>query len=932
MDGVLIGSPLCDCDERLQIDALLITPNAVCIIDFKNFGGAIHLPQKNKFEEGLWKTADEKLVKGGNSCNPFQQLRKQKGWLHDLSDKDAFKPAHTMLAVCFQEEVKLIGEIPPDKAMNFHIFDKSNFVEKILDIIDIHDGEVRLSKDAFEIFKRIFRADTYKIDDKPLEDKLKELAEKSEALDYSTLYSDQRKALEEIKSFLNNPEQRVFILQGTTNSGKSYLIPFIQELAFYCGIQETELFAQSSRVANNLLKASGIEKINSIYSFIFGGKKSVTNNEAANDNELGEDAPEEGEKLIEEVPLKTSGNSEDALFIVDESQLINNNLYESEDIRFGSGRLLNDFIAFADLQHTKRKIVFIGDPYQLGAKDTALDATYFESAYDIKPLAMQLQDKPNFSRITKGALACTDGIRKNTFNALKLESGTEIVALDKNTRLQEVADLLRKGIDGCVLFYRNEDAYKFNEWVKKTVIRTGERIAVNDLVLFCNNITIEDDKDPFAEPKKIYNGQFATVLNAGRELPVRSVSIKKGLPPVDLRFRELSVELKESGSHVKIFELQNHRLSAKGELATHEQIALRILLNDLLRKRMRAEPFEESTEYRDAINSENYKNFQDEIMRLNAQLQDGGKVKGKRDELEKQQKKILKNAKKLYRNRIEFALRSDPSSEYFQIKNAAHLKFGWAITIHKSRSYKWREAILNFEKTGGKMNEEFFRLVYTGLSRAIEKIFLINYAPITPLNQAVITDKSTGAVPKGYWYVSDKKAEDAIRDEIREHVSSSLENQGVTIEDIEHQNWREMFYLKKNDEIAQISVYFNQKGQINNPSFIKGNEKLGEFIIQALKRERRPFDFSIFAKNEWRKLFYERLAAMLEASQTYFVDVQQSNYKDTVRLARAEQGALIEFVYNAKSAITHISAIHYSEPKIWEDVQHALQMIQLEGI
>ncbi|MGZ4011345.1 MAG: hypothetical protein ACXVLF_10370, partial [Flavisolibacter sp.] len=33
LNGVLIGSPLCETDERLQIDALLITQNVVCIID-----------------------------------------------------------------------------------------------------------------------------------------------------------------------------------------------------------------------------------------------------------------------------------------------------------------------------------------------------------------------------------------------------------------------------------------------------------------------------------------------------------------------------------------------------------------------------------------------------------------------------------------------------------------------------------------------------------------------------------------------------------------------------------------------------------------------------------------------------------------------------------------------------------------------------------
>ena len=44
LDGLLIANSECEAESRLQIDALLVTPKAVCIIDFKNFGGKITLP------------------------------------------------------------------------------------------------------------------------------------------------------------------------------------------------------------------------------------------------------------------------------------------------------------------------------------------------------------------------------------------------------------------------------------------------------------------------------------------------------------------------------------------------------------------------------------------------------------------------------------------------------------------------------------------------------------------------------------------------------------------------------------------------------------------------------------------------------------------------------------------------------------------------
>ena len=113
----------------------------------------------------------------------------------------------------------------------------------------------------------------FKFDDKPLEDKLKVFADKSKNLDFKSLYADQHSALSEIKAFLESTEQQIFVLQGTVNSGKSYLIPFIQEVAFNLGIHETEVFASSSRVANNLITIDGLEEVKSIYSYIYGGQK-----------------------------------------------------------------------------------------------------------------------------------------------------------------------------------------------------------------------------------------------------------------------------------------------------------------------------------------------------------------------------------------------------------------------------------------------------------------------------------------------------------------------------------------------------------------------------------------------------------------------------------------------------------------------------------
>ena len=93
LDGILIANSECETEKRLQIDALLVTKNAVCIIDFKNFNGIITLPKnaKSEFEFGRWTNQKGDIIKGGSSINPFVQLKNQKEKFIRVYDKNIKK-------------------------------------------------------------------------------------------------------------------------------------------------------------------------------------------------------------------------------------------------------------------------------------------------------------------------------------------------------------------------------------------------------------------------------------------------------------------------------------------------------------------------------------------------------------------------------------------------------------------------------------------------------------------------------------------------------------------------------------------------------------------------------------------------------------------------------------------------------------------------
>ena len=937
--GLLIGSPLCEVEERLQIDALLITDQVVCIIDFKNFSGKINLPSERDFESGIWTNEIGDQIKGGSSKNPFIQLKNQKRRFSEVYNKhiqkdlktgDIFNPHHTVRIICFQEETELNGRIPSNEALNFFILDKINFLEGLLDIIDVSDKDVNISPNSYDAFKKIFRADKFKFDDKPLEDKLKVFANKSATLDFKKLYADQHSALSEIKTFLESPEQQIFVLKGTANSGKSYLIPFIQELAYNLGIQETEVFASSGRVANNLLTIGGLEKVNSIYSYIYGGQKSnKQEDEQAKEKENSEEIDEtnDSEELqVEEIPLKNCDNADNALFIVDESQLVSDSFNQSIDLVFGTGFLLKDFLSFANSTSTKRKIIFIGDPFQLqlGKTDESpLNPLYLEEAYKLKTSAYQLLDKPDFSVINKEALFCVDKIRTKYFNSLQFVTDENFCFLKREDVTKAVFDVIHNKIECHILCFSNEESQKINYWIKQSIIKNGQDIAKNDLVLFNNNISIEDINDPFAEPKKIYNGQFATVTGVNNTLIEKTIKTKK--ESTVLTFREISLTLNETGQKTTVLSLENYRINAKSELSKNEIVAFKILLNSYIAEFLRSHPLENTVEYSEILKSDKFVLLETEIKDLKQKLESGEKVKTKLDEKLRGQKRLFKSVSKKHRSNIESTLRKDPTTEYYKIKNCARLKFGWAMTVHKSMSYKWDEVIFNVEKAGV-TNENHFRWLYTGISRARKKVSLINYKPISPFDRTELVDSNTNVASNEFFYIAESQETENRLTEFKDFVLSKLMD--VEIERVEQLNWQERYHLNSNSRTAIISFSYNGQGKFRFPKLSGGDNVFGNQIIEHLKSKGISFDFGI-VKDIWRKTQYMILSNVLSQNGVFFSQIIQTNFKDKIKLFNNNNEEIdLEVDYNGDGAFSKITAKYYSNKEIWNICISAINQIR----
>lgn len=918
LDGLLIANSECEAESRLQIDALLVTPKAVCIIDFKNFGGKITLPRnaKSEFDFGIWTNENGEPIKGGSSINPFIQLKTQKERFIKVAERhiqaklplcgSLFNAFHTVRAVCFQKPIELVGKIPTKEELNFFIFDKSNYLETIKDIIDISDKEVTLTKESFDLFKEVFRADIFDTSEKY--DQVNNFTSYHTELDFANLYPDQKSALNEIENFIKSAEEKIFILQGTSLSGKTHLIPFIQDIAFNNQIREVKLFASSSRISNNLLKSSNLE-FESIYSYIYGGNSTVVN-----EKENDEEEENENSLNLEIVPLLKSDDTEEAIFIVDESHLISDNYHQSVDLRFGSGKLLKDFLEFADLKNSKRKIVFIGDSFQLSlgnTEESSLNPDYLNEEYGFKNQAFQLIDKENKSIIVAEAFKAVNCIRQQSFNNLAFNFSENIRTLSKEDLKEEIEKSLNTNSNSHILCYSNSDAQKVNYWIKNSILKNGNELTKGDFVIFGNNIRVEDENDPFAEPKKIFNGQFGTVLSVS-DLITKDVKL---LTP--LYFRKTQIQLKETNHILSFLSFENFRLSDKGELSKEEIISFNIILNQLTEKEI---PNFKSGKYQ-----------ADEEIKSLIDKYETAKKEGKKNT------GITKLTKALQKQ-----LRNIPSSDYYKFKNSAQLRFGWALTVHKSMSYKWNEIYFNVETGGGKTNENYFKWIYTGLIRATQKVSLINYEPISPFFKLNI-NPAVPKIEKGkeLFYVTDTTADLSNFNkttsekfkfpdvenkssllQLFQFVENKIAQNNLSINLINHPNYQELYEIKGGSgEVATISIYYNNKGQFKMPTLMKSAPKeFGEELLNLLKSENQISDFA-FIQSNWRKAIYEQLNQQLKSKNISFGYIIQVPYKDTIQLNNGTETLVADWYYDGDGFFTSIIATSCTSIDFWTEIQ-----------
>lgn len=570
----------------------------------------------------------------------------------------------------------------------------------------------------------------------------------------SVLNEDQARAVAALDAFLRDDKANVFLLCGYAGTGKTFLASGLTQYFLAQG-RQFSLAAPTGRAAKVIAEKTG-QEASTLHRLIYN--YSAT--------EFADEEADQSYKIIAKVAENATATN--AVTVIDEASLIADIYTESEFFRSGSGFLLRDLVQFMGLNApgTHRKLIFLGDPAQLPPvgmnRSPALDASYLRehfqaevSGYTLTEVVRQKSD----SSILKNVLPLRKSLEVGQFPRLSFDYDDDVVRLGTD----QVAGLYLKireqrSIDApMIVTWSNAEAALFNNTIRARLYPDHDRVCAGDQVIAASN-TLSDGR-------LVANGEFFRVHSAAPVIERRSVSLKRRnresgeVETVDiaLSFRDVSLSPVSAGEDAGAFSVKILDGFLHGPDGAPDSDTLRALYVDF------------ATRHK---------------------------------ELDRR------------RNKDEFlqVLKSDP---YF---NALRLKFGYAVTCHKAQGGEWSHVVVKAPRRGDPRNRDSFRWLYTAMTRASGKLYMVDPPEVTIAGQGWGND-AQGAMPTGApnpdEYAANRSnsemtppvsPESAFKAALQDRVLVCLLGHDITIEDVAYYPYRAAFYFKHGADAERIDI------------------------------------------------------------------------------------------------------------------------------
>jgi len=705
-----------------------------------------------------------------------------------------------------------------------------------------------------------------------------------------TLTPNQLAALAAFRAFLAQPAEPVFLLRGYAGTGKTFLLQ--QLLADLTAQQRNAvLLAPTGRAARVMTQQSGRAA-----STIHRGIYDFNNLKRLEIPTKAGKARDAGKTFKYQFGLAVNKAVVGTVFVIDEASMVGDAFSEGEFFRLGSGQVLSDLLTY--VQPTPQngyKILFVGDRAQLppvGDRDSwALDAPWLRERMVTPALPevemTEVMRQLSGSGILANATAVRECLRTGQFATLRLTRYPDVQEVEPG---QLLPTYLKAGggpaadDTAVIITYSNNLARQYNEQVRAHFFAGCPQVVAGDRLIVTQNNYLDPEN-------AVYNGEFATVLQAGESFgETRQVYVNTELMEVPLRWRPVRLRIVQPGGAV----YETDRLVLDMFLDSPD--------NSLRSEQVRAL-------YIDAIiRCRKQHNFDDKHPEFGDFLKKDARF------------------------------------------NALRVKYGYAITCHKAQGGTWRTAFVDFAGHSGKAHAHYFRWVYTAITRASTQLYLLNEGGFTPWEQLRIFDPHTApavaAVP--LWpevQLAQTAAFDPL-DKLEEQlgigkyapaqvqqfrrVAGQLQATGIEVTDVQPAQYALRYALRQGQEQAEVLAHYSNKSPLTK-TLPQGNNVPLAQAAAALLNAPLPVGTAVmpasFGPGEPAAVasFYEQFAEAAAAQDIIILHIRHNKNVELYQLQDATGRAVLNLDYQNKGRITGARLIQHDSPELAAKLHTILQ-------
>jgi len=587
--------------------------------------------------------------------------------------------------------------------------------------------------------------------------------------------SDQSQAIDKIEAFIKS-DTNIFILQGYAGTGKTTLINglvgFLQAEK-----KQFSVMAPTGRAAKILRDKTGFGK--TIHSNIYKLKDLKS---------INADSEEVAEHSVSYYFPINFDLKEERILIVDEASMISSKESKNELFNFGTNILINDLLSHAFRTNKNNKIIFIGDPAQLPPvgdnKSNALEISFFEKlGYSVSTANLKKIMRQENNLILENATIIRNLLNNPSRNSIELNyDDRSFIKLNNYDIVDTFLNLFPNPEigDGVIISYSNAQCFHYNASIREQLFPNKKEISVGDIILINNN-------NQYSYKTELFNGDLAKVVEVSQHTIVQSAPVfvkrneQKVREIIKLTFRKISIRVPHFDEEISCYIIEDLLNSIDRDLT--------IDMTKML-----------------------YVNF---VIRFN----------------ETQLKRELAGLLRFRVGSEEFKneLKKDP---FF---NALRVKYGYAITCHKSQGGEWDKIFVDYSNRTG-LSDYPIKWSYTATTRGINTVYTINPPYINSFSKLKFSSIITVShIPNNALYLSHVKVSpfhNANHHKAKSlkywEIKEILENTYFEIINVESNGYLERYTIGNNsNQVFIIQGSHRESGHFINKFEIIGNASEG---------------------------------------------------------------------------------------------------------